>query len=464
SPDLDPVLRRIDTDLDASLERLFTFLRIPSISTDPAYKQPCRQAAQWVGDALSELGFATTVHKTDGQPMVLAHFQAPDKQAPHVLFYGHYDVQPPDPLDLWAKPPFEPYIETRDGHKCIVARGACDDKGQLMTFLEACRALKAETGNLPVSITALIEGEEESGSPSLAPFLDAHAGDLKCDLALVCDTGMWDRDTPAISTRLRGLVAEEVVLTGPSRDLHSGMYGGPAMNPIRALSHILAAIHDSAGRVTIEGFYDGVDEVDQATADQWATLGFDGKKFLADIDLSQSAGESDRSMLEQIWSRPTAEINGIIGGYTGAGTKTVIPSVASAKLTFRLVGRQDPAKIRAAFRAFVTQRLPADVTAQFLLNEGAPAITMPTHAPAFRLAAKALADEWQKPAAMIGCGGSIPIVDSFKNLLGMDTVLIGFGLEDDSIHSPNEKYDLRSYHKGTRSWARVLVALGQGIS
>jgi acetylornithine deacetylase/succinyl-diaminopimelate desuccinylase-like protein len=329
-----------------------------------------------------------------------------------------------------------------------------------MTFLEAARAFKAVTGDLPLPLSVLIEGEEECGSPSIAGFLGEHGDELKADLALVCDTGMWDRSTPAISTRLRGLMAEEIVVTGPARDLHSGMYGGAAWNPIRVLARILADFHRPDGAVAIPGFYDGVGELPADIKAQWDGLDFDAAGFLGDVGLSAPAGEAGRSVLEQIWSRPTVEVNGVVGGYTGQGAKTVIPARASAKITCRLVGRQDPEAVRAALRAFVAERVPPGCGVKFLGKEGSPAIEMPTGAPAFRLAAEALEQEWGKPAAMIGCGGSIPIVDSFKRRLGMDSLLVGFALDDDRVHSPNEKYDLKCFHKGARSWARILAALG----
>lgn len=456
------VLERLAEGRNTALGRLFQFLAIPSISTDPAYHEACLQGAEWCADALRDIGFEARVEPTDGKPMVVARWRHPHGANPaHVLFYGHYDVQPPDPLEAWNAPPFEAQLVDDPQHgQMIVARGASDDKGQVMTFVEACRAWIDTHGALPVDVTILLEGEEESGSPSLAPFLDAHGDALKADIALVCDTGQWDSQTPAITAFLRGLAFSEVTLTGPSRDLHSGIYGGPAQNPIRVLSELIADLHDDNGRITIPGFYDDVREPSPEQQDAWRALGFDTDKFLGVVGLSAPAGEADRSVLEQLWSRPTVEVNGIVGGYTGPGTKTVIPSKASAKLSFRLVPDQDPAKLIAGLHRFIEARLPDDVDVAYGGEGGSPAVGFDTSAPAFRATTEALEAEWGKPPVIVGCGASIPIVESFRTRLGMDALLVGFALDDDRIHSPNEKYNLSSFEKGARSWARILAALG----
>ena len=456
---LSPVLDRIDQSLDDSLDRLFSLLRIRSISTDPDFAADCRKGAEWLVEDLKSIGFDASVRNTPGHPMVVAHHEGPEG-SPHVLFYGHYDVQPVDPLELWNDDPFAPALkEVEPGRKVITGRGSADDKGQLMTFVEACRAWKAVHGSLPCRITLLFEGEEESGSPSLKPFLEANAEELKADFALVCDTGMWDRDTPAISTALRGLVGEEVTVHAADRDLHSGEFGGAAANPIRILARILADIHDESGRVTIPGFYDGVEETPAQVLKSWETLGETAETFLGEVGLSIPSGEKGRSVLELVWARPTAEFNGITGGYTGKGFKTVIASQASAKVSFRLVHKQDPVKIRAAFRKFVEERIPADCSVEFHQHGGSPAIQLSYDSPFLAKAKDALSDEWPKPAVMIAMGGSIPIVGDFQTYLGMESLLVGFGLSDDRIHSPNEKYELSSFHKGQRSWARILDAL-----
>jgi acetylornithine deacetylase/succinyl-diaminopimelate desuccinylase-like protein len=459
---LDAVLERIDRDLDSSIDRLFALLRIQSISTDPAYADSCRAAAEYVAADLKSIGFSTEVRPTQGHPVVVgkAGNGSGNGKHPRVLFYGHYDVQPVDPLELWTHPPFEPRIETLpDGRKIIAARGACDDKGQAMTFIEACRAYKAVTGSLPLPITMMIEGEEECGSKHLFGFVREHADELKLDLALICDTSMWDQKTPAITASLRGLVYEELKLTCADRDLHSGLFGGAAQNPLRVLSKILAAMHDEQGRVTIPGFYDGVAELPAAIKADLAALELTPEKFLVPVGLKAPAGEKDRMLIEQIATRPTAEINGIVGGYTGEGAKTVIPGKATAKVSFRLVGQQDPKKIREAFRAFVRARLPVDCTVEFANFADSPAIQLPFDNPVLAKARAALAAEWGRKAVTIGAGGSIPIVGDFKSVLGMDSLMVGFALDDDRVHSPNEKFDLTSFHKGIRSWARILDAL-----
>jgi acetylornithine deacetylase/succinyl-diaminopimelate desuccinylase-like protein len=454
-----PVLDRLDQNLDQSLERLFDLLKLKSISTDPAYAAECRKGAEWLVADLKTIGFTASVRDTPGHPMVVAHHDGPEG-APHVLFYGHYDVQPVDPVELWENDPFAPAVrEIGPGHKIITGRGSADDKGQLMTFVEACRAWKQVHDGLPCEITILFEGEEESGSPSLKPFLAANAQELKADFALVCDTDMWDRDTPSICTSLRGLVGEEVVVKAANRDLHSGMYGGPAANPIRILARILADVHDENGRVTIPGFYDGVEETPSQVLKSWETLGQTAQNFLGPIGLSQPAGEKGRSVTEMVWARPTAEFNGISGGYEGKGFKTVIAGQASAKVSFRLVHKQDPKKIRAAFQTFVKERIPADCSVEFHPHGGSPAIQLSYDSPFLAKARAALSDEWPKPAVVTGSGGSIPIVGDFQTYLGMESLLVGFGLADDRIHSPNEKYELSSFHKGQRSWARILDAL-----
>ncbi|MFO1109196.1 MAG: M20/M25/M40 family metallo-hydrolase [Bradyrhizobium sp.] len=458
---LQPVLDHIDADFDNSLSRLFDLLRIKSISADPSFAEDCRKAANHLAKDIETLGFKAEVRPTAGHPAIVAKANG-NAGRPHVLFYGHYDVQPVDPLNLWNRPPFEPVVtDHADGRKIIVARGAEDDKGQLMTFIEACRAWKKVAGSLPVDVTMLIEGEEEVGSKNFVPFMESIKDELKADFALVCDTSMWDPNTPAITTSLRGLMYDEVTIKAANRDLHSGVFGGGARNPIRVLTNILGGLFDDNGRITIPGFYDGVKDLPPDILQQWKNLNLTPESFLKPIGLSIPAGEKDRLLIEQVSSRPTCDINGIVGGYTGEGSKTVIPAEASAKISFRLVEGQDPQKIKKAFRDYVTSRLPGDCKAVFTEHSSGAAIALDWNMKPLAAARRALTEEWGKEALLVGSGASIPIVTDFKRTLGLDSLLIGFGLDDDNIHSPNEKYDLKSYHKGIRSWARVLAALAE---
>ena len=449
------VLEEIDRTVEQAAARLFEFLRIPSISTDSAYRSECGRAAGWLADELRGIGFEASIRPTAGHPMVVGNGPS-DRGAQ--LFYGHYDVQPVDPLDEWDHPPFEPFMEFRPGGKVIRGRGACDDKGQLMTFVEACRAWKNVTGTVPRNLKFLFEGEEESGSPSLVPFLKENQDELAADIALICDTGLIDRNTPAIVLMLRGILSEELTVTGPELDLHSGMYGGLAINPIRVISRILASLHDSRGRITVPGFYDGIIDPPAETLDQWKVLDSLPDKLLGPVGLSSPAGEADRTPVEMIWSRPACDVNGISGGYSGKGFKTVIPSQASAKISFRLVGGQDPAEIRKRFRAQVRSMLPPDCSVSFDGHGASAASRFSGQHPMFEAVRKSLSAEWPSGALYAGCGGSIPIAGHFRDILGIESVLAGFGLEDDRIHSPNEKYDMRSFHLGIRTWARVLGA------
>jgi len=460
SAQLDKVLANVDANIDGSLERLFDLIRIPSVSTDPAHAQDCKRAAEWLTKELGALGFDASVRPTARHPMVVGHDRT--GQGPHVLFYGHYDVQPVDPLNLWHSDPFEPKLVPQpDGETHIVARGASDDKGQLLTFVEACRAWKAVTGSLPIQVSVLFEGEEEISSPSLPPFLDSTGAELRADVVLVCDTDMWDAETPAVTTMLRGVLKEEIVISCASRDLHSGIYGNAARNPLQVLSDIVSSLRTSDGGVAVDGFYDGVREQPDAIKAQWQRLPFDDKGFLGDIGLSIPAGENGRSVLEQVWARPSCEIHGIIGGYTEEGFKTVIPAKAQSKISFRLVAGQDPEKIRDAFRAHVRARIPADCSVEFIDHGASAATVMPIDGDFLTKALGALTEEWEREAAVAGSGGSIPIVSAFKEKLGMDSLLIGFARFDNRIHSPNEKYDLSSFRKGIRSWARILAAFAE---
>lgn len=455
------VLERVDADMDGSLERLFALLAIPSVSTDPAYKADVERAADWCVAELQGLGFSGGKRQTPGHPMIVAHHPGPNaggaRSAPHILYYGHYDVQPPEPLELWDSPPFEPQLIDAKRGKRIVARGAVDDKGQVMTWLEALRAWHAVEGAPPCEVTVLLEGEEETGSPSLEPFLEANRDELaRADVAIVCDTSMWSLDKPAITWALRGMCYVEVTLEGPSHDLHSGLFGGAVLNPINGLARILGDLHDADGRVRIPGFYDDVEEPPEAVKQSWKELGFDETAFLKGVGLEHVHGEAGRSPLERLWSRPTADLNGVWGGYTGEGSKTVIAAKASCKLSCRLVPNQDPMKIAAGIERFFGDRAPKDGKLSFRFFGRSPGLKVATDTPYFRAAAAGLEDVFGVEPALMGCGGSIPVVGSMQRILGLDSLLVGFGLEDDRLHSPNEKFELACLHKGIRSNAAML--------
>ncbi|MBI4184971.1 MAG: dipeptidase [Proteobacteria bacterium] len=458
--DLDPVLARLEAGFDGALARLCELLRIPSVSTDPAYREHVRRAAGWLADRLRDIGFEARLCETAGHPVVLAHHPGPQGGgAPRVLYYGHYDVQPPDPLGEWTSGPFEPTLVEGPHGKRLIARGAVDDKGQLMTFVEAFRAFKEAGGTLPAPVTVMLEGEEESGSASLPRFLDEYRRELAADICVVSDTASWDIATPAITYMLRGLVYIEATLRGPSHDLHSGMYGGAVLNPINALARVLAELHDDTGRVRVPGFYDGIVEPGADELAGWASLGFDEGAFLAGVGLRTPSGESGRTALERLWSRPTCDANGIFGGYTGEGAKTVIPASASVKLSCRLVPGQDPERVLAGLKSFLEARTPADGRWEIKSFGASPAIRVATDSPYLKAARAGLARTYGREPVLIGCGGSIPVVGMIQDILGFDSLLVGFGLEDDRVHSPNEKFELACFRNGMRAQAAILAEI-----
>ena len=454
-------LASIDADFAAHQQRWLDWLRIPSISAQPKHAADCRAAAEYARAQLSELGFTVSVRETAGHPVVVAHHPGPGGAVPHLLYYGHYDVQPADPIELWNSPPFEPRLVDGPHGKRVYARGAVDDKGQVSMWLGAFRAWHEQTGTLPCRITALIEGEEETGSINFKPFIAANKKEFSADIAVISDTGMWDIDTPAISTSLRGMVYVQVDLKAANRDLHSGMYGGSALNPINALTHALGQLKDERGRIQVPDFYKGVKDISTRQANQWSALGFSEEKFLGAIGLSEPYGEADRGGLERLWARPTADICGIWGGYSGPGSKTVIPSEAGAKVSFRLVPGQDPATVIEGFRLFMRKRVPADAKVEITVFGRGPGIEIPTDSKFVQAASAALAEEYGRPAVMIGCGGSIPVVETLQRELGLDSLLIGFGLDDDQVHSPNEKFEVTCFRHGMRSHVRLLGKLGE---
>jgi acetylornithine deacetylase/succinyl-diaminopimelate desuccinylase-like protein len=457
------VLDHADANLATSRANLFDLLRIKSISAQPAHAADCVKAAEWWRDQLVGLGFDAAVRPTAGHPVVVGRRDGPaDYKGPHILFYGHYDVQPVDPLSLWHSDPFDPQLVDGPRGKRYVARGAVDDKGQTLMFLEALRAWHTAGGGIPARITVLIEGEEEVGSVSLDPFLRDNKAELVADIALISDTGMWDAETPAITTRLRGMTYAEVTLKAANRDLHSGLYGGSALNPINALTKILGDLQDENGRIQLPGFYDKVTPISNSQRAQWDALGFDEAAFLGGIGLTTPVGERGYAALERLWARPTADINGIWGGYTGAGSKTVIASEASAKVSFRLVPGQDPDEVMAQFKQFVLDRLPPGATASFADFARAPGIEVNVDSPHVAAALAALGQEYGRPALLMGSGGSIPVVTSLRSILGVDSLLMGFGLDDDQVHSPNEKFEETCFHHGIRSHIRLLAKFAGG--
>lgn len=456
---MENILNFVDKELSTSLDRLFDLLKIPSISADPAHQMDCCHAAEWLQNYLKEIGFTSAIHETGGHPIVLAQDLSAES-GPHILFYGHYDVQPVDPLDLWDIPPFQPCIKIgKNKQKIIHGRGSSDDKGQLLTFLEACRAIRKQSGKMPLKITILLEGEEENGGEHLPGFLAEQKGKLFPDMAFICDTDMATPDIPAITAMVRGMVSEEVTIHAANRDLHSGIYGNAARNPIQLLAEIISKLRDKEGRVTVPDFYKGVPNIPIEIRQKWQDIGKTDAELLSPIGLKETAGEKAFKAVEQTWCRPSCEINGISGGYEGPGFKTVIPAKASAKISFRLVGKQNPQEIQKQFRQFVMDQIPSDCHVEFQ-SHGFSSAGMVTLSGANLIhIQKALKDEWQQDAAIIGTGGAIPIVNDLQRELGVDSFLIGFANADDCIHSPNEKYNLRSFHKGIRSWVRILYAL-----
>ena len=450
---LSDVLAQVDRDAEGMVKRLGEFLQIPSVSAQPEGAADVRRCADFLASELQNLGFTAKVLPTGGHPVVLGQRpQWPGR--PTVLFYGHYDVQPVEPLELWQSPPFTPTI--RNG--AIYARGAADDKGQVWAHVEAIRAWGK---GLPVNLILLIEGEEEIGSENLAKFIAANREQLRGDVALISDTNQFARGVPSITYGLRGLVYEEVFLEGPSHDLHSGLFGGAVPNPANVLCELLAGLHDASGRVNIPGFYEDVQELTAREREIYAKLPFDEKQLQKELGLSALCGEAGYSTLERKWARPTCDINGLTAGYQGQGAKTVIGAKASAKVSMRLVPGQQPEKIQAAFEKALRERCPAGIKISFTNHGLAEAALTPLDSPAMRLAAQAVQIGFGAETTYMREGGSIPVVSTIKKILGMDTLLVGFGLPDDRVHSPNEKFDLDAFYKGTRTAAALYAKLGE---
>lgn len=441
------------------LDELLEFLRIPSVSTLPEHKQDVARAAQFVADSLRRAGLENIeLISTAKHPLVYADWLHASGK-PTVLCYGHYDVQPPDPIELWETPPFEPNI--RNGN--IYARGACDDKGQMYMHVKAIEALRAtHNGALPVNVKFLIEGEEEVGGESISKYVPEHRDKLKADVALVSDTELFADGIPTLCIGLRGLIYLEVESTGPARDLHSGMYGGTAPNAVYGLIELLAKAKDADGRIQIPGIYDDVAPPDPAEMESWRRLRFSEEEFLKDeVGSTELTGEPDRTVFERTWARPTFEVHGIAGGFTGAGAKTVIPAKATAKVSMRLVPKQNPGRVLELFESWLKESTPKGIQTEMRVLSASPAISVNPDHPAIRIAATAFSAELGKPTVFIRSGGSIPIVGEFASFLGIPTVLMGFGLPDDGLHSPNEKYRIANYYQGIATIARFLDEYGK---
>lgn len=458
----------LEKDKDNAIGRLLELLAIESVSTDPAYKPAMQQGAKWVADTLSELGLETQQLQTGGgkgHDAIIARTtddMVMNPAAPRVLFYGHYDVQPPAPLEKWTTPPFEPTIrKTPAGRDAIYARGSSDDKGQVCCFLEALRGWKESQGKYPGPVTVLIEGEEEIGSEHLPGLIEAHKSELAADIAVISDTAMWDADTVAITYGLRGLLYFDIQLHGPNRDLHSGIYGGTIANPATILTRILGKLFDDDHHVAIPGFYDDVTPPADDERKEWANLNFDEAQFTASVGTRQSYGESGYELLERRWARPAVEVCGIYGGYEGAGAKTIIPSFAGAKVNFRLAPSQDPARTSKLFVDWLKSQPIHGLELKIEEFGRATPVVVPRTSPFIAAASKAIEAAAGKPPVLVRDGATIPVVADFKSALDVDTLLIGFGQYEDSIHAPNEKFDLYCFHLGAKTHAAVLAEIAK---
>lgn len=435
-------------------EELKQLLRIPSVSADSRRKNEVGQAAEFVADKLRRAGLRVEVVPTAGHPLVVGEWQH-DGPAPTVLIYGHYDVQPPDPLDLWISPPFEPTV--RDGN--LYARGATDDKGQMFTHLAALEAWLETVGRLPLNVKVLIEGEEEIGSPGIEHYVAANKERLAADYVVISDTSQFGPGQPAITYGLKGLAYFEIFVDGPNRDLHSGTFGGSVQNPINALCELIAALKDGDGRVQLPGFYDDVAPIGAEEKKALAALPFDEAAYRKELGVAATFGEKSFTTLERKWCRPTCDVNGITGGFQGEGAKTVLPAKASAKLSFRLVPHQDPTKIVESFRRFVAEHTPAGVVVQIKEYGASPAFLTPLESPGLAAASRAIEVAFGRRPLCIRDGGSIPVASAFQKILGADILLLGWGLPDDNLHAPNEKFSLADFHRGIEASARLLAEL-----
>ena len=452
------VLQRVDSRKDEHLEELRDYLRIPSISTDPEYREDVLRCADWLVARMTDAGLSAEKIEGDGHPLVYGEWMGAEGR-PTILFYGHYDVQPVDPVELWRNPPFEPTLEGDN----LVARGATDDKGQSFAHLKAVATVMAERGSLPVNVKFIIEGEEECGGEFLEAFVRRDRGDrLRCDAVVISDSSMLAPGRPSLLNGLRGLCYMELRVTGPDRDLHSGTFGGAVENPLNALVAILAKLKDTeSGRVLIPGFYDDVRPLSDSERQEIAALPFEEETYALGLGVSEVRGEEGYSTLERTGARPTCDINGIFGGYEGAGAKTVLPSFGGAKVSMRLVADQDPQTIEEQFRRYVESITPAGVTVEIQAHHGAQPVLIDASGPIVDAAMAAMQQTWGASPVRTREGGSIPIVSTFSEVLQVPVLLLGFGLDDDNLHAPNEKFNVLHFHNGIRSIVRFLDLVGE---
>ncbi|HWP41417.1 MAG TPA: dipeptidase [Tepidisphaeraceae bacterium] len=456
----DQVLKTIESRRSQAVAALSEFLAIPSVSTRPEHAPDMLRCAKWLAEQLRAAALEVSVMPTAGHPVVVAKNRHQPGR-PTVLLYGHYDVQPPEPLEQWISPPFQPQVrKTEAGTDAIYARGAADDKGQVWCHVEAILAWQVH-GGVPVNLTMLVEGEEEIGSDHLQAFVSEHRQALRADIAVISDTNQFARGVPAITYGLRGLAYAQIILTGPSHDLHSGLFGGAVPNPANVLCQIIASLHDSAGRVNIEGFYDDVLELTPHERQMWQRLPFDEAQFARSVGISHGSGEQGYSTLERKWARPTCDVNGLTAGYQGPGAKTIIPSRASAKVSMRLVPNQDPNRIMELFERTIRRRCPDNLTLELSWFGASEPVLVPVDSRPMQLAAEALRIGFGCEPTFMREGGSIPVVGMIKRLLGIETLLVGFGLPDDRVHSPNEKFDLDALHAGSRTAAALYERLSR---
>lgn len=439
------------------LAELKEFIRFPSISAQSVHHADCLACAEWLAGQFRTLGLTAEIDLGPAKPIVLAQTeQRPG--LPTLLVYGHYDVQPADPMDLWKSPPFEPIEQSGN----LLARGASDDKGQVYTWLKAVEAFKAVEGEVPVNLKFFIEGEEEVGSPTLAPFVAGNAQRLACDYVAISDTNFYDENTPSVCYGLRGLVYVEVTLTGPSMDLHSGLYGGAITNPVNALARLIADMHDQEGRVTIPGFYEPVTPLSPQEREAWRKLNFDDAAFMAEMGVDGLTGEAGYSTLERIWGRPTLDCNGIWGGYVGQGPKTVLPAWAKAKISTRLVPNQTPPAVAAGLEKYLHAHRPPGTRVEMAVLSTDEPWLMPPDSPALWAGLEAMSEAFGKPCNLIRGGGSVPITHLFQKHLGVNALMMGYGLPDDRVHSPNEKFRLEHYYRGILAGAALMRNLAKG--